>query len=346
MRLGRAMRQRRDLGEGCGRQPRPHRAPPIREQRGDADLPGADRLVAARDAALEEPCGDVPDAARIAETPAHGAPPAGGRVLAIGARGAGPRVEPPPTGPAAEPPGAERGAPLPLRRGRGCPVGTRQPRPLTIPRMRLAEASEPCVLTEPTAIDWLNAVTDQSANFFAVELQVWRIEDSKPAPQFNLVAQSNEWAKTVRETASGPKMTPTRQLQLDYRTELRAYLEEQGSEVRTQKPLPQHWTNAAVGRSGMHLSVVATKWDDESGSESPGANRAELVLDNVNAKTFFAQLQADAVEIGDSISAPLTWHNPENANMCRIYVRRQGDRFEEAERALTDLPPIVVPVAR
>ena len=121
----------------------PLRAPPIREQRGDATLPGADRLVAALEAALEEPLGDVPDAVRIAEPPAHGAPPAGGRVLAIGARGAGPLVAPPPTGPTAEPPGAERGAPLPLRRGRGCPVGTRQPRPLTIPRMRLAEASEP-----------------------------------------------------------------------------------------------------------------------------------------------------------------------------------------------------------
>ena len=127
----------------------PLRAPPIREQRGDAALPGADRLVAALAAALEEPLGDVPDAALIAETPAHGEPHDGGRVLEIGERGAGPLVEPPPTGPAAEPPGAERGAPLPLRRGRGCPVGTRQPRPLTIPRMRLAKASEPCVLTEP-----------------------------------------------------------------------------------------------------------------------------------------------------------------------------------------------------
>ena len=190
----------------------------------------------------------------------------------------------------------------------------------------------PCDLTEPrAAIDWLNAVTDQSANFFAVELQVWRIEDSKPASQFNLVAQPNEWAKTVRETARGPKMTPTRQLQLDYWTELRTYLEEQDSEVRAQNPSPQHWTNAAIGRSGMHLSAVATKWDDESGRESAGANRVELVLDNANAKTFFAQLPANAEEIGESIGAPLTWHNPGNANMCRIYVRRQVDLDERSQ---------------
>ena len=92
-------------GPGAAGVAAPLRAPPIREQRGDVSLPGADRLVADRDAALEEPRGDVPDAARIAETPAPGAPHAGGRVLEIGARGAGPLVEPPPTGPAAEPPG-------------------------------------------------------------------------------------------------------------------------------------------------------------------------------------------------------------------------------------------------
>ena len=130
-------------GPGAAGVAAPLRAPPIREQRGEAALPGADRLVAALEAALEEPLGDVPDAALIAETPAHGEPHAVGRVLEIGERGVGPLVAPPPTGPAAEPPGAERGAPLPLRRGRGCTVWTRQQRPLTIPRMRLAEASEP-----------------------------------------------------------------------------------------------------------------------------------------------------------------------------------------------------------
>ena len=56
-------------GPGAAGVAAPLRAPPIREQRGEAALPGADRLVAALEAALEEPLGDVPDAALIAETP-------------------------------------------------------------------------------------------------------------------------------------------------------------------------------------------------------------------------------------------------------------------------------------
>ena len=102
-----------------------------------------DRLVGDLDAALEEPLGAVPEAARIAETPAHGEQHDVGRVLAIVERGAGPLVEATSAGLAAEPPGAERGAALAPRRRRGCTVWTSQQRPLTIPWMRRAEAGLP-----------------------------------------------------------------------------------------------------------------------------------------------------------------------------------------------------------
>ena len=116
----------------------PLRSPPIREQRGEADLPGADRLVADLEAALEEQLGDVPEAELIAETPEHGEQHDVDRVLEIVERGAGPLVEAPPAGLAAEPPGAERGAALAPRRRRGCTVWTSHQRPLTVPWMRRA----------------------------------------------------------------------------------------------------------------------------------------------------------------------------------------------------------------
>ena len=52
-------------GPGAAGVAAPLRAPPIREQRGEAALPGADRLVAALEAALEEPLGDVPETPRL-----------------------------------------------------------------------------------------------------------------------------------------------------------------------------------------------------------------------------------------------------------------------------------------
>jgi len=58
-----------------------------------------------------------------------------------------------------------------------------------------------------SALDWLNSITNDSAHFFGVEIELWRINDSPPAPKFNLVSKPNEWVKTVRKnttSAVGP----------------------------------------------------------------------------------------------------------------------------------------------
>lgn len=52
------------------------------------------------------------------------------------------------------------------------------------------------------ALDWLNTRTDESTRFFGVEIVVVRIGDSMPAPAFRLVAQPNDWEKTVRSTSA------------------------------------------------------------------------------------------------------------------------------------------------
>jgi len=50
------------------------------------------------------------------------------------------------------------------------------------------------------ALDWLNSRTDEKTRFFGIELGVVRLGASEPAPSFRLVAQPNDWEKTVRLT--------------------------------------------------------------------------------------------------------------------------------------------------
>lgn len=45
------------------------------------------------------------------------------------------------------------------------------------------------------AIDWLNAHTDETVDFFALELEVVRIGDSLPAPNLKPIATPNDWHK-------------------------------------------------------------------------------------------------------------------------------------------------------
>ena len=48
------------------------------------------------------------------------------------------------------------------------------------------------------AIEWLNQHTDSDFGFFLVEVELWKIGDSLPAPRFGVVEQPNEWTKTVK----------------------------------------------------------------------------------------------------------------------------------------------------
>lgn len=45
------------------------------------------------------------------------------------------------------------------------------------------------------ALDWLNGNTDRGINFFGLEIEVWRIGDSPPAPKFNVISKPNDWSR-------------------------------------------------------------------------------------------------------------------------------------------------------
>jgi uncharacterized protein DUF4268 len=173
------------------------------------------------------------------------------------------------------------------------------------------------------AIQWLNDHTDERLSFFGVEVELWRIGSSICAPKFNVVGQPNDWSKSVQASVRTIDLTDAKKTQLDFWTAYREFLTAK-STLRCQKAAPQHWVNTAIGRSGAHLSSIASTWDSEAESYS-GELRVELYLDGMNAKLFFQQLILDKEAIEKEIGAPLTWHNPLNVRSCRIFARQPSD---------------------
>lgn len=175
------------------------------------------------------------------------------------------------------------------------------------------------------ALDWLNQITDSRFNFFGLEIELWKIGESQVAPKFNTVCKPNDWSKTVAESAArveGEALTETKQIHLQFWTAFREYLLSNASRIKSTKPLPQNWMTIAIGRSGFSLSAIASFWNSEEESYDSNELRAEFAITGEHSKAFFAELDSEKESITAEVGYPLIWYNPENARVCRIYVRK------------------------
>ena len=178
------------------------------------------------------------------------------------------------------------------------------------------------------ALDWLNEITDDSANFFGLEIEVWKIGESEWAPKFNVACQPNEWLKS---SPPGPStLGPAQQLQLEFWKAFKGFLEDKQSPVHPTKPLPQHWMNLGIGRSGFNLGAIAGTWDAETKKEV-GVIRVDLTIDNVLADQAFEALRNQQGEIEKEFGEPLTWYKTATARTRRIYSRKLVDIADRAD---------------
>lgn len=161
------------------------------------------------------------------------------------------------------------------------------------------------------ALEFLNQHTTDELDFFAVEIELWRIGDSPMAPSFNVVVKPNDWAKTGQQNAkAAATMTPTKQRQLKFWTDWQTWLQAKGSALRTQKPSPQHWTNIALGRSGVHLAATVNTREKRLGME--------VYIDHENSKDIFRQLKAHQAQVDQVLGAKLEWMELPDGHACRI----------------------------
>lgn len=147
------------------------------------------------------------------------------------------------------------------------------------------------------AIEWLNQHTDQDIGFFLLEIQLWKIDDSLPAPRFNVVERPNDWAKTMK-TVEG--LSTTKKLQMEFWQAFNEYAFTQGSfktAFSQRKPQPQSWYNLSVGSSVYLINLTVNtqkKW--------VGAG-----IYIKNDKAVFERFKAHKDEMEATLGTELTW---------------------------------------
>jgi hypothetical protein len=166
------------------------------------------------------------------------------------------------------------------------------------------------------ALDWLNDISGEACAFFGLEVELWRIGNSSPAPKFNPVCQPNEWAKSITSSDEDREPTETKLLQFEFWRGLVDAAKIKGTFLRLRKPRPQHWYSLAVGRSRFHLSLTVNTQRQRLG--------CELYIRHKDSKQAFALLAADKVHIESELDAQLEWHELPHKKDCRIVQYRPG----------------------
>lgn len=171
------------------------------------------------------------------------------------------------------------------------------------------------------ALDWLNEHTAGDVHVFGVQIELWKIGDSAPAPRFNVVSKPNDWVETVRHTGD---MSEAQKLRVEFWTGLRVVMEQKQGNVGLRAPSKENWVDFAIGGADFGLQTIC--------STDKKRIDVRLRITGQKAKAYYHRLfqQKDAVEreIGDK----LEWRElPRNKQSDVTLSREDCDVLDKAQ---------------
>lgn len=164
------------------------------------------------------------------------------------------------------------------------------------------------------AVDWLNEHTDSEINIFLCRIELWKIDDSKLAPKFQIVSSPNNWSKTIRITGND-KYSATQMLQYNYWEQLTYEIDENFPELISHSPYPQNYYNLSLEKHLAHVSLVINTVKKRL--------TTQLWIDD--DKELFDFLYEYKNDIEDEIGFELTWERLDNKKASRIDIYKNFD---------------------
>ncbi|MEZ9525283.1 DUF4268 domain-containing protein [Enterovibrio norvegicus] len=168
------------------------------------------------------------------------------------------------------------------------------------------------------ALEWLNNRTDTDTQFFAVVVEVLKIDDSKPAYNFKPVVFPNEWHKSKSKRTASNQASPRGEKYRSYFQGLIDDLREKHHFTAAKAGQPQNWYSFSSGVSGASF----------------GANfcqgykvRTELYIDRGDAEEnmlLLKYLEQEKSTIESELGQPLSWETIDGKRATRVALYRDG----------------------
>ena len=167
------------------------------------------------------------------------------------------------------------------------------------------------------ALDWLNQRTEESLEFYGVEIDAVKIGNSSPAPLFRMAAFPNSWSKRAR-TSVQPATEKGERYRNFWQPLLERLNKEDGWRVKTDNNT-QSWFSAGSG--------ISEVWRSMSFYVRNRQAAVELSLQTPNKnwnKSFFDLLEESQEDIEAELGTKLLWERLDNNKTSRVGLRRDG----------------------
>lgn len=176
--------------------------------------------------------------------------------------------------------------------------------------------------------EWLNDNTPEDISFFLLTIKAIKIDNSSPAPLFEIIVSPNQWAKVQKATVNERKETEIRGERNKFFEELKKYdISKNGVDAfKWRKFIGDHWTDLAIGSAYVHISITLVPKFNNIGIEL-------YIYDNQKLYEYLEKFKLDIdLKIPD-----LQWMALEDKKASRIKKEIEGDfRYVDDKKQLFD----------
>ena len=169
-----------------------------------------------------------------------------------------------------------------------------------------------------SAIEWLNNNTNSNVNFFLIELHAYTIENSIPAPFFEVIEKPNEFIKNSKINGEQDNLNKSQSERLEFWNRFNEILIDRGKPFNVRKATTDHWYDVALGTSEAHVSINLV-------------NKESVVCIDLyinDNKELFDSLYSKKEIIENDLGFKLIWDRLDNGKASRIKYNIKGLNYD------------------